>query len=91
MPRCNVLLPIEMVCETTGGSGRVQVRAVLLQLGLPCLQTPSADVQEVIPEETASFLTHEKTTKSPHMGSSVTSICLCFLQMLVSYFTELWI
>lgn len=45
----NQLLPVEGVRETTGGSGRVQMTAALLQLGHLCLEALSADVQEVIP------------------------------------------
>ena len=90
MSQHNQLLLVVVIRETTSGPGRVQMMAALLQLGHLSLEVLSTDVQEVIPSEITSFPTHEKTTKSPHVRSSVISICLDFPQMLILYFTELW-
>lgn len=49
MSQRNQLLPVEVVRETTSGSGRVQMTAALLQLGHHHLEALSTDVQEVIP------------------------------------------
>lgn len=71
-------------------SGRVQMAAALLQLGHLCLEVLITGVQQINPWEIMSFPTPEKASKSPHVQSSVTSICLHFPQMLILHFTEVW-